>query len=151
MHRTIASWFGSGLILGRLRGDHSGSGTIGAAVALGMTLLIAPFGWHWQVVAALVATGLSLWSAAPFAEHGADPGWIVADEAAGMFVASIGLGLPATLVAFVVFRVADITKKFPGVAAAERLHGALGITADDLVAGVWALAAGWAAQLLVLS
>ena len=66
-----------------------------------------------------------------------------------MFVASIGLTVPAVLVAFVVFRVADATKRFPGVAAAERLHGTLGITADDLVAGVWGLAAGWAFQLWV--
>lgn len=149
MHRTIASWFGSGLLLGRLRGDHSGSGTVGSAVALGMTLLIAPFGWQWQAMAAAVATALSLWSSRPFAADGADPGWIVADEAAGMFLASIGLAVPAVFVAFVIFRVADATKKFPGVAAAERLHGALGITADDLVAGLWALAAGWALQLWV--
>jgi phosphatidylglycerophosphatase A len=50
-------------------------------------------------------------------------------------------------VAFVVFRIADISKKPPGVAAAERLGGALGVTADDLVAGLWALAAGWFVQL----
>jgi len=149
MHRTIASWFGSGLLLGRLRGDHSGSGTVGSAVALGMTLLIAPYGWQWQALATAVATWLSLWSSRPFAVDRADPGWIVADEAAGMFLASIGLAVPAVLVAFVVFRVADATKKFPGVAAAERLHGALGITADDLVAGLWALSAGWALQLWV--
>ena len=151
MHRMIASWFGSGLILGKMRGDHSGSGTIGSAVALGMTLLIAPFGWQWQALAAIVATGLALWSARPFAADGADPGWIVADEAAGMFLASIGLGTPAVFVAFVVFRIADATKKFPGVAAAERLHGAVGITADDLVAGLWALAVGWGFQLYVFA
>lgn len=151
MHRMIASWFGSGLILGKMRGDHSGSGTIGSAVALGMTLLIAPFGWQWQALAAIVATGLALWSARPFAADGADPGWIVADEAAGMFLASIGLGIPAVFVAFVVFRIADATKKFPGVAAAERLHGAVGITADDLVAGLWALAVGWGFQLYVFA
>lgn len=146
MHRAIASWFGSGLVLGRLRNDHSGSGTVGSAVALAMTMFIAPFGWQWQAAAAIVVTGLSLWSARPFAVDGADPGWIVVDEAAGMFLASIGLEWPALLVAFVVFRVADATKKFPGVAAAEHLPGALGITADDVVAGLWALAAGWAFQ-----
>ena len=74
MHRTIASWFGSGLILGRLRGNHSGSGTIGSIVALAMTLLIAPFGWQYQALAAAIATVLALWSARPFAIDGADPG-----------------------------------------------------------------------------
>lgn len=71
------------------------------------------------------------------------------DEAAGTFLAVIGLGGWAVATAFVVFRIADISKKFPGVAAAERLGGALGITADDLVAGLWALAAGWLVQALV--
>ena len=95
------------------------------------------------MLAAIVTTALALWSARPFAVDGADPGWIVADEAAGMFVASIGLSVPAVLGAFIIFRIADATKKFPGVAAAERLPGTIGITADDLVAGLWALAAGW--------
>ncbi len=59
-------------------------------------------------------------------------------------LATIGLGVPGALVAWVVFRVADIFKKaFPGVAAGERVGGALGITADDLVAGLYGLAAGW--------
>jgi phosphatidylglycerophosphatase A len=47
------------------------------------------------------------------------------------------------VVALAVFRVADITKRFPGVAQAERLSGATGIVADDLVAGLYGLAAGW--------
>jgi phosphatidylglycerophosphatase A len=34
----------------------------------------------------------------------------------------------------------------PGVAAAERLGGAIGIMADDVVAGLYGLAAGWLAQ-----
>ena len=70
------------------------------------------------------------------------------DEAAGTFLAVVGLVGWGAAVAFVVFRVADISKKFPGVAAAERLKGAVGITADDLVAGLWALAAGWLVQVL---
>ena len=90
----------------------------------------------------------SLWSTRRFAADGADPGWVVIDEAAGTFLAVVGLGGWAVLVAFVVFRIADISKRFPGVAAAERLGGALGITADDLVAGLWALAAGWVVQAL---
>jgi phosphatidylglycerophosphatase A len=46
-------------------------------------------------------------------------------------------------VAWFAFRAADIWKRLPGVAAAERLPGSLGVTADDLVAGVYALGAGW--------
>jgi phosphatidylglycerophosphatase A len=31
----------------------------------------------------------------------------------------------------------------PGTAQAERLHGAIGITMDDVVAGLYGLAIGW--------
>lgn len=76
-----------------------------------------------------------------------DPGWVVIDEAAGMFLAAIGLGPVGMLVAFVVFRTADIGKNLaPGVSAAERLPGATGIMADDVVAGLYGLAAGWLVQ-----
>lgn len=142
MTRVVASWFGTGLLLGRLRGSDVGSGTVGSLLALAMAWALAPVGWWAQAAAAVVVTGLSLWSARPYANDG-DPGWVVVDEAAGMFVASIGLVGWPLVAAFVVFRVADATKRFPGVAAAERLPGALGITADDLVAGLWGLAAGW--------
>lgn len=146
MHRLVASWFGSGLVLRRLgRGDR-GSGTIGSVVALVMGLWIGAERWPWQLAAMLAVTVLSLWSARPFAEDHEDPGWIVVDEAAGTLLAILGLSLAPALVAFVVFRMADISKRFPFVARAESLPGAVGITADDLVAGAWALAAGWLIQ-----
>ena len=141
----LASWFGSGLILRRVRGVDDGSGTVGAALALVVALALIPVGWGAQLGAALIVTGLSVWSAHQFADEG-DPGWIVIDEAAGTMLATIGLGVAPALVAFVLFRIADITKRFPGVAPAERLPGGWGITADDLVAGGWALAGGWIIQ-----
>lgn len=102
------------------------------------------------MAAALLVTGLSVWSSDAFAGSEADstdPGWVVVDEAAGTFVATIGLGVPAALAAWAGFRVADIFKRvFPGVGAAERLPGGWGITADDLVAGAYGLALGWLVQ-----
>lgn len=139
----IASWFGSGLLLGKIRGKDAGSGTVGSAIALGMVWYSNRFGWQVTLLLAGVITLLSLWSSAPFAADGADPGWVVVDEAAGMFVAGIGLGGAPLLVAFLVFRVADISKVFPGVGWADKLHGPLGITLDDLIAGAYGLAAGW--------
>lgn len=147
MPRLLASWFGTGLILRRLRDDDGGSGTLGALLALVVALLLAPLGWVVQLAATAVVTGLSVWSAGHFAADG-DPGWVVVDEAAGTLLATIGLGVPAAIVAFVVFRIADITKRLPGVAAGERLPGGWGITADDLAAGGWALAAGWIVEWL---
>ena len=112
-------------------------------------MLLAPSGWIVQLVAALVVTVASVWSSHQFADEG-DPGWIVVDEAAGTLIATIGVGIGPALVGLVVFRVADITKRFPGVSRAEALPGGVGITADDVVAGLWGLAAAWsAAQILM--
>lgn len=120
---------------------------MGAAVALVMSLAIGRLGWGAQLAATVVVVWLSVWSSDRFAHDGidGDPGWVVADEAAGTFLATIGLaGWPA-VGAWIVFRLADIFKSaFPGVAAAETLSGGVGITADDLVAGLYGLAAGWA-------
>ena len=145
MHRFLASWFGSGLLLRSIRGSDMGSGTIGAALALIMSLGLGTIGWWAQAVAALVVGALAVWSADHFADEG-DPGWVVIDEAAGMFVATIGLGGWPALISFFVFRLADIFKSTPGVGAAERHPGGWGITADDLVAGLYGLATGWAFQ-----
>lgn len=70
-----------------------------------------------------------------------DPSEIVIDEAAGQFLALAGC-LPAVagdalwvLAAFGLFRALDILKPWP-VCALERLPGALGIMADDLLCGI---------------
>ena len=152
MRRLIASWFGSGLILGRIRGDHSGSGTVGAVVAFALALVIGELFGVWGQVAGLFAvTAASLWSTDPFVTDEGDAGWIVVDEAAGTFLAVLGLGSsPAAFVALVVFRAADIFKNiFPGVAAAEEIGGPVGVTADDLVAGLYGLVAGQAVRMLL--
>ncbi len=145
MDRLLASWFGSGLILGRLRGSDAGSGTVGGLVALVPALLLAQTGWVAQLAAALAVTTVSVWASSRFAEEG-DPGWIVIDEAAGTFIATIGVSVGPALVGFAVFRIADITKSFPLVKQAEKLPSGYGITADDLVAGLWGLAAAWITQ-----
>lgn len=141
--RIIAAGFGVGFIPSRLWGSDNGAGTFGSALAA-----IGAFVWmdaHWSVHLAvfIVFAALSLWSAAPFSEDHADPGWIVIDEMAGTFVAVIGLSGWPWLVAVVVARLADIFKILPGVPQAERLTGSVGITMDDVVAGLYGLAAGW--------
>lgn len=140
--RAVASVLGSGLLLRKLRGTDAGSGTIGSLVAFGLTLLVGRAGWAAQLVLLAVVLVLAAWSIRPFVAEG-DPGWIVIDEAAGTILATIGLTSVPALVGLVVFRLADISKRFPGVGAAERLPGAAGIVADDLVAGLYGLAAGW--------
>jgi phosphatidylglycerophosphatase A len=99
--------------------------------------------WWTVAIAAAVATGLSLWSAAPFAGNGRDPGWVCMDETAGTLIALIGLGGVPWVVAVLVARTFDIVKVAPGVRRAESLPGAVGVTADDVVAGLYGLATGW--------
>jgi len=145
MHRAVASWFGTGLILGKLRGSHLGSGTVGALFALPVAVLIGQWlGWPAQIAAAGLVVLASLWASAPFVADEGDAGWICIDEAAGAFIAVIGLPFwPAAVIAWLIFRAADIFKTFaPGVAAAERLPGALGVTADDVIAALYGLVVG---------
>lgn len=152
MPRLIASWFGTGLILGRVRGSDAGAGTVGSVFAALVAILV---GFRWGWVALLTATLLVVvagyWSIGRFTETDGDAGWIVVDEAAGTFLALIGItAWPAAVVAFVVFRLADIFKRvFPGVATAERVPGAVGVIGDDLVAGLYGLIAGHIVQSLL--
>ena len=152
MKRLVAAGFGSGLILGRVRGSDMGSGTVAAFFAAIAAFIIGDI-WGWEVQAAVTVftVVLSIWATEALVEEHGDAGWIVIDEAAGTFLALIGLTLwPGGLVAWVVFRVADVFKKvFPGVAQAERLSGSVGVTMDDLVAGLYGLVAGHIVQSLV--
>ena len=50
-----------------------------------------------------------------------------------------GVGWRGAIAGFFIFRVFDILKPFPA-RRLERLHGGLGIMADDLMAGAYGLA-----------
>ncbi len=143
MRRFIAAGFGTGLIPNRLYGSHSGAGTFGAAVAVLVGVWLIPAPWWVDAVVAAAAIGTSLWAAAPFAVDGQDPGWVAIDEVAGTLVAMIGLSGWPWLVAVGVARLLDIFKVAPGIRPAEDLHGAVGVTLDDVIAGLYGLAAGW--------
>lgn len=148
MQRLIAAGFGVGLIPRWLWGSDNGAGTFGAALAAlaGWALWSAP--WWIDLAVALVAIAVSLWAASPFAADHADPGWVVIDEIAGTLIALVGLTGVGWFIALVVARLGDIFKVLPGVPQAERLPGAVGITADDVVAGLYGLALGWLVTLL---
>ena len=149
MRGLLASCFGTGLIPRRLFGTDRGAGTVGAVVVLVPVVLLRTVGWGAQAVAAVILTMAAVWAAAPYTKTGEDPQWINIDEAAGSALSVIGLDGLFWLPAFVVFRLADATKWPPGVAAAERLPGAIGVTADDVVAGLWGLAAGWLLKVVI--
>lgn len=147
MTTLIASWFGSGLILRRIRGSDLGSGTLASVSAFPIAVWLGSYGAVFQLVATAVVLALAMWSISALVGVEGDAGWIVIDEAAGTFIATISLGWGPGLVALVVFRAADIFKRFfPGVAQAERIPGAVGVFVDDVVAGVYGLAAGLLAE-----
>ncbi len=143
MRRFVAAGFGVGLLPHRARGSDAGAGTLGALVAAGIALALLPFPIWIHLGAVAGATALSLWSPRAYLTDDPDPGWVAIDEVAGALLAVTGLTGIAWVVAWVVARLADIFKTLPGIRAAEGLGGALGVTADDLLAGLYGLAAGW--------
>lgn len=67
-----------------------------------------------------------------------DPQFIVIDEWAGMLIALLPIhpsSLYGILIAFILFRFFDITKLGP-IGASEKLPNAIGIMADDILAGI---------------
>jgi phosphatidylglycerophosphatase A len=117
-------------------------GTVGSAAAF---LLFLPLRWYtpgWvEFAACLVVCAVGIWSATltERAMGFEDPGPVVIDEVAGMLVSLLWLptSWPVMLAAFLAFRVFDIVKPWPA-GRLERLHGGLGIVADDVCAGVYA-------------
>ena len=151
MSRILASWFGTGLIMGKLRSSDSGSGTIAALATFPIALWAgSAWGWQAQVAGAIALYFLGVLVTSKFTRDEGDAGWIVIDEATGTFVAMIGLTLGPAVVAWIVFRAADIFKTpFPGVAQSERIPGSWGVMSDDVVAGIYGLIVGHVVQLLV--
>ncbi|WP_240644862.1 phosphatidylglycerophosphatase A family protein [Cyclonatronum proteinivorum] len=143
--RNIAFWLGTGLGSGL---TPKAPGTAGSLAALpfiyGAGLIAGPTG-----IAAflLIWIAASLFTAPGFERaYSDDPALFVADEWAGQAVPFIGISftgslatdIPILLAGFILFRIFDITKPL-GIKKAEKLPSPLGILADDLLAGLYAL------------
>ena len=119
-------------------------GTVASAIAL-------PFAWLilWKLgVAALLVASLAaylagVWATGEYARAFGkdDPSECVIDEVAGQWLACAlaPLSLPGFAVAFVLFRIFDISKLWP-VSLGEKLPGGWGIMTDDMIAGAMAAA-----------
>jgi len=117
-------------------------GTAGSAAALLLFLAVrwtGSLGVELAVVAAVSLAGVWAATETERALRKQDPGAVVIDEVAGMLVTL--LFLPATwpvmAAGFLAFRLFDIVKPWP-CNALDRIHGGVGIMADDLAAGVYA-------------
>jgi phosphatidylglycerophosphatase A len=143
----IATWFGSGLL-------PKVPGTWGSLAALPFAIVIAMLGGPWLLLAAaLCAYGLGVWASAAYARSLGveDPGAVVIDEVAGMWLAlvPVALDLPSYAFAFLFFRFFDIVKVWPANIAERRLKGGWGIMTDDIIAGAYAAAATYAVHTLI--
>jgi phosphatidylglycerophosphatase A len=134
----LATWFGSGLL-------PKAPGTWGSLAALPCAWVIALMGGPWLLfVASLAVFLLGLWASGHYARSLGqdDPGSVVIDEVAGQWLAllPVALQLEYYPLAFIAFRFFDIVKPWPVNWLDQRLKGALGIMADDMMAGLYAAA-----------
>ncbi len=150
MTRMIATLAGIGYL-------RPASGTWGSLTALPLAWALHQIGGFWLLAAATLAVAAIGWWAVAreIAESDIkDPSEIVIDEVVGQWIAlwpvSFGavfagaevLALwPGIVTAFLAFRLFDIWKPGP-VGWADRQDGAMGVMADDLIAG-------WLAALVV--
>lgn len=119
-------------------------GTLASLIALPIAwFTMKYFGQLGVLTLCLAVSALGLWASDVYARDRAseDPSECVIDEVAGQLIACAmaPLSLPGFALAFVLFRLYDISKLWP-VSVFERFRGGFGIVGDDLVAG---LIAGW--------
>ncbi len=118
-------------------------GTWGSALATACIFMTAWNPWLYGTVGFFFVFA-GFWAFKRLEGQAKDPGFVVLDEAAGMFVTLAGLPLtPATVLSgFLLFRLFDIVKPFPA-RQLEKLPGFWGVLLDDIAAGVYAWLCVW--------
>lgn len=114
-------------------------GTCGSLLTFILVWLFVPQSFYLLGGIAILVFFVSLWSGTGAEKvFGKDNRKIVIDEGCGMLVSF--LFLPKSfflyILAFVIFRALDIIKP-PPAKECEKLDGGLGITLDDMVAGIY--------------
>lgn len=137
----IATCFGAGLM-------PVAPGTWGSLAALPVAWLVERAAGRIGLAAALcLVIAAGIWASETIVRRGTarDPGLIVIDEVAGMFLTLLFIPLTwlGVAVAFVLFRAADVVKPFPANWCDAHVHGGLGVMLDDLVAGLYAGLVTW--------
>lgn len=144
---ALATWFGCGL-------SPKAPGTVGTLGGLIVAIPLITYAnftaWHFILLTAVV-TPIGIWAANKTIEStgSQDPQIVVIDEVLGLWLTLAGaarFNWQSFLLAFVLFRIFDITKPWP-VRNLEKLHGGTGVIVDDLGAGIYAAVvmalAGW--------
>lgn len=135
---SLATVIASGLGLGY---SPLAPGTFGAALGVALFWLARdwPLWGHLAGVTVLFFGGTAAADRLARLMGKKDPGRVVIDEVAGMWVSLLLLpfGLRSALLAFLAFRVTDMVKPWPA-RQMESFPGGWGIMADDMMAGVYA-------------
>lgn len=125
------------------------SGSIGSAAAvagiwfahsrLGDFHTIERLPLYWGAMFVLVAISIFLSSKCKEVFGKDDPSQIIIDEVAGQFITffMIPISLKTLVIGFLLFRFFDIVKPFP-INDMQELEGGVGVTMDDVLAGVFA-------------
>ncbi|WP_046006864.1 phosphatidylglycerophosphatase A family protein [Pseudoalteromonas rubra] len=135
-HHFFALGFGLGLA-------PKAPGTFGTLAALPFILLTMGQPLWLQISLAIVISLAGFWicgkTARDVGVH--DHPAIVWDEVAGFYITMVGAAISwqSLLVGFLLFRFFDIAKPGPIRLLDRKLHGGLGIMADDLLAGIFSL------------
>lgn len=125
------------------------SGTLGSAVTVLLIWFVnlkypfffssANIAYQWIAIMTVIAISIFLSSKSKDIFGSNDPSPVIIDELAGQLITFFLIPLSAkTLIAgFVLFRFFDIVKPFP-VHNMEEIEGGVGITMDDVAAGIYA-------------
>lgn len=137
----IATGLGSGYL-------PKAPGTWGSLLAVGLAWPLALWaGYPGLLVAAALAAVVGIWATGIYVTRTGedDPGPVVIDEVAGQWLTLAACPLDPVwwLVGFAAFRLADIAKPWPASWIDRRMHGAIGVMLDDIVAGAYAALAIW--------
>jgi phosphatidylglycerophosphatase A len=116
-------------------------GTFGSAAGLVVFALVRAGGSTIVELATIVVLfAIGIWSATEAEQHfgGVDPAPIVLDEVVGMLItlAFLPVNVTGAVVGFFLFRALDVFKPWPS-GRFERLHGGLGVMADDGMAALY--------------
>jgi phosphatidylglycerophosphatase A len=115
-------------------------GTFGSAAGL-LVWWLLPASPAVQAAAIVILFAVGSWSGTVAERYyqRTDPGYIVLDEVIGMLATLLlnPVGWWGAFAGFLLFRVMDVVKPYPA-RNLERLHGGLGVMADDLMAGLYA-------------
>ncbi len=134
----IASGFGSGLV-------PAAPGTFGSLAALIPWLALRELPLPYYLIVLALAFALGCWACGwAMRRLGVeDPGLVVWDEFVGLWIALAALpdGWHFAAAGFLLFRFFDIAKPWPVRWADRNLTGGFGTMLDDVLAGLYALAA----------